>query len=119
MDTVEKSVAATETPRCTVPYSGVERAGGEYAGAVEWPSAALSPECALGYLHGRSADTRPLDKSCRTRALARSAPGHMIGVKVEGDDQADPFNASAGRLRTPLRHLPTPEQGDLQRGSIA
>jgi hypothetical protein len=50
VDTVEKSVAATETPRCTVPYSGVERAGGEYAGAVEWPSAALSPECALGYL---------------------------------------------------------------------
>ena len=29
VDTVEKATAATQTPRSTVPYRGVERAGGD------------------------------------------------------------------------------------------
>jgi hypothetical protein len=42
VDTVEKAAVATQTPRCTRTYRGVERAGGDYASAVEWPGVALS-----------------------------------------------------------------------------
>jgi hypothetical protein len=74
VDTVEKAAVATQTPRCTRTYRGVERAGGDYASAVEWSGVALYPGVRARLL---------AQKQALTRALARSAPGHMIGVKVE------------------------------------
>ncbi len=65
-----------------VPYQGVERAGGDYASAVEWPSVALSPECTLGYLLRRPHGRRQLRWDTeRLAGSIRKYPAALDGVK--------------------------------------
>jgi hypothetical protein len=66
VDTVEK--AAVTTPRCTRPYRGVDRAGGDYASRGRVARRRPLPEGALGYLLRR----------LRLRAItSRADPAHV------------------------------------------
>jgi hypothetical protein len=66
--------------------------GAIYASAVEWPGAALSPECALGYLLRRPAQKRDLGALDTVEQTHAAAPAERReGRKAIQERSADPL----------------------------
>jgi hypothetical protein len=95
VDTVEKAAAATQTPRSTVPYRGVERAGGDLR------------------QRGRVAGRRPLP-GVRARLLAQKAgqKRDLGALETVGQNHAESLWRSA------LRKLQSRRPGSSSRSRL-